>query len=64
MYDELEEIIKIHSEIGDILNELKKYETGENVDYSDCVTDLEWNKEMLHMRLKSLKLKERLNDEG
>lgn len=64
MYDELEEIIKIHSEIGDILKELKKYETGENPDYMECLAELEWIKETLHMHLKSLKLKEQLNTMG
>lgn len=63
MFSEIEKIIKIHKDTGMILEELEEYETGENVDYSDIITDLLWNKDMLQIRLNSLKIKERLNSE-
>ena len=62
MFSEIEKIIKLHSEIGDILEELKEYETGENVDYSDIITDFHWNKEMLQMRLNFLKVKQQVKE--
>ena len=62
MFSEIEKIITLHSEIGDILEELKEYETGENVDYSDIITDCHWNKEMLQMRLNFLKVKQQVKE--
>lgn len=61
MFSEIEKIIKLHSEIEGLLSELKEFETGENVDYSDIITDFHWNKEMLQMRLNFLKVKKQVN---
>lgn len=64
MDDDVEKLIKIHQEIGLVLDELKIHETGINKDYSDVITDLHWNKVMLENRLKKLKFLEKIGETG